>query len=316
MYHCDLSEIECTESAQNLAFVLSDDSLFFGTGYKVLRSQSEDYFVRCSRSRFNGKIKLVYFTKELTSFGSFLETADSSRAKRAILGVLKAVFSVQSNGFLSLGNVLWGLDTVFLDVATNNPQLVYLPVSLPRANRENLRAAQEFYRFCDDMLAACGCIDVSCGSVCKSPGYDAGDLNALRSLIEGSAFVEKASEARAMQGKGRLQSGGARFDTAALRLVAMPTAAHKPFAVDVPQGVTVLGKKQSEVDIVIDASTAISRVHCRLEFREGSLSVFDLGSANGTFVDGRRLRKGEGSRLSEGSHLRLADVEFVVEKAR
>jgi predicted component of type VI protein secretion system len=57
-------------------------------------------------------------------------------------------------------------------------------------------------------------------------------------------------------------------------------------------------------------SDSISRKHCVLRVREGRLFVEDLGSRNGTFVDGRRLA--EETEVQHGCQLRLGRLEFEV----
>jgi pSer/pThr/pTyr-binding forkhead associated (FHA) protein len=57
-------------------------------------------------------------------------------------------------------------------------------------------------------------------------------------------------------------------------------------------------------------SDSISRKHCILRVREGRLFAEDLGSRNGTFVDGQRLT--EETELQHGNMLRLGRLEFEV----
>jgi pSer/pThr/pTyr-binding forkhead associated (FHA) protein len=65
-------------------------------------------------------------------------------------------------------------------------------------------------------------------------------------------------------------------------------------------------------DFIVDAAM-VSRVHCRLTADDlGQLSVEDLGSTNGTFVNDRRIRT---AVLSTGDRLRLGRVELSVTKS-
>jgi predicted component of type VI protein secretion system len=88
-----------------------------------------------------------------------------------------------------------------------------------------------------------------------------------------------------------------------------------------------LGKKADAVDGVIEGNSAISRRHCKLIRGGGAIRaagdgvesggvesyfVVDLGSTNGTYVNGLRLRQGERMRLNDGDILRLANSEFAV----
>ena len=50
----------------------------------------------------------------------------------------------------------------------------------------------------------------------------------------------------------------------------------------------------------------VSRVHCRVFITGGSVFVEDLGSTNGTWVDGRRIAPNQPTRLTDAAALRLA----------
>lgn len=72
-------------------------------------------------------------------------------------------------------------------------------------------------------------------------------------------------------------------------------------------GETLLGREPGTAGSIDDAS--VSRRHARLVFEEGRATVEDLGSKNGTFVNGRRL--GEPSPLEDGDEIRLGLVSLV-----
>jgi predicted component of type VI protein secretion system len=58
-------------------------------------------------------------------------------------------------------------------------------------------------------------------------------------------------------------------------------------------------------------SGTVSRRHCRLHFQDGYLTVEDLGSANGTYVNGHRVAGKEVVR--PGDRLAIGPLVFVVE---
>lgn len=62
-------------------------------------------------------------------------------------------------------------------------------------------------------------------------------------------------------------------------------------------------------DVVID-SAEVSRHHARIEYRDGAFRVSDLGSTNGTFVNGRpadRTLVRDGDRITFGT----VDIDFL-----
>jgi pSer/pThr/pTyr-binding forkhead associated (FHA) protein len=83
-------------------------------------------------------------------------------------------------------------------------------------------------------------------------------------------------------------------------------AAHKLGA-----GTTVAGRQEGcQLQI---KSSQVSRRHCELFEKKGLLLVKDLGSSNGTFVNGERI---DGQRVLEpGDELTIGNVVFRVERS-
>lgn len=72
-----------------------------------------------------------------------------------------------------------------------------------------------------------------------------------------------------------------------------------------------IGKDRSS-DICIQGKY-ISRQHLLLDYTENELYVTDLGSTNGTYINGSKLNKGTRERLYKGDLLKLANINFRVE---
>jgi pSer/pThr/pTyr-binding forkhead associated (FHA) protein len=76
-----------------------------------------------------------------------------------------------------------------------------------------------------------------------------------------------------------------------------------PFRLDEPQ--TVVGRCRA-CEINLDSSR-VSRRHCRLAFGSEEVLVRDLGSTNGTWINGRRVDEGV---LRPGDVLGIAHLRF------
>jgi pSer/pThr/pTyr-binding forkhead associated (FHA) protein len=61
------------------------------------------------------------------------------------------------------------------------------------------------------------------------------------------------------------------------------------------------------------ASSTVSRKHCEIRLNADSVSVLDLGSSNGTFVNSERLPAGEERTLQPGCRLNIGGVRFLVQ---
>jgi pSer/pThr/pTyr-binding forkhead associated (FHA) protein len=81
----------------------------------------------------------------------------------------------------------------------------------------------------------------------------------------------------------------------------IPADGSRPIAL--VRDVTIVGRKKGLADIVLDHQ-GISKLHCAIAKTDGLLFVRDLGSTNGTKVNGQRVTRGAllpGDELSFGS---------------
>jgi pSer/pThr/pTyr-binding forkhead associated (FHA) protein len=69
-----------------------------------------------------------------------------------------------------------------------------------------------------------------------------------------------------------------------------------------------------DIDLTPDGGLegGVSRRHCRIYEDDGEFFVEDLGSANGTFLDGERLTPYLPHALSDGEVLQLGRVELEI----
>ena len=71
---------------------------------------------------------------------------------------------------------------------------------------------------------------------------------------------------------------------------------------------TILGRR---TDCTLRIQTSdVSRQHCQLVIKDDGLLVKDLGSSNGTYVNGKRVAE---TSLSPGDRLTVGPVVFVVQ---
>jgi|GEM_PF-3047134 len=78
------------------------------------------------------------------------------------------------------------------------------------------------------------------------------------------------------------------------------------------EGRQVIGRR-IDASIPID-DTKVSRDHALVDFRNGFFYLVDLGSTNGTYINGRRVQNA--SRLNLGDHLRIGNSVFKVDLIR
>lgn len=69
-----------------------------------------------------------------------------------------------------------------------------------------------------------------------------------------------------------------------------------------------MGREPGQNELVFPPDmTAIGRTHCKLELQGKNLFLVDLGSKNGTFLNGSRLRSGEAEKVVPGDSFYIAN---------
>lgn len=77
-----------------------------------------------------------------------------------------------------------------------------------------------------------------------------------------------------------------------------------------PGSVKTIGRSPG-AEFIVEAAL-VSRLHCQLTATADSLRVKDLGSTNGTFVNGKRVQAAE---LNDGDRLSVGRLELIVSKS-
>ena len=86
----------------------------------------------------------------------------------------------------------------------------------------------------------------------------------------------------------------------------VPLNGGKP--ISITRDVTLVGRKQGLCDLVLDRGS-VSKLHCLIVKTDGLLFIRDLGSTNGTKVNGQRVTRGA---LLPGDELAFASAKFRV----
>lgn len=79
--------------------------------------------------------------------------------------------------------------------------------------------------------------------------------------------------------------------------------------IPIVRDVTLVGRQKDLCDVIVDRSS-ISKLHCLIVRTDGLLFLRDLGSTNGTKVNGQRVIRGA---LLPGDELSFASEKFRVE---
>jgi pSer/pThr/pTyr-binding forkhead associated (FHA) protein len=78
--------------------------------------------------------------------------------------------------------------------------------------------------------------------------------------------------------------------------------------IEITRDITLVGRKAGTCDLVIERGS-VSKMHCLIVKTDGLLFIRDLGSTNGTKVNGQKVSRGA---LLPGDELSFASARFQV----
>lgn len=288
----------------NVQYIINEDNVFALTEFKVLKGQNKN-LINCSKVRFNGKIKLIYFTNEMKSLQNMLATLDVDSFINIIANLVSSVNDIKNNGFLDISNLALSFDKIFVDANTLAVNLVYLPINNPykdNALQENELKA-EIIKFIGSVPA------FATEKMSRITGYLSNGtltLSQLYSRLCGEvAGVRQVVISDGKQQKEEIKSG--------VRKALIFSCVSEPnVKFNINSNEFVIGKSADKVDGPITFNKAISRVHCKIIYQNGNYYIIDLGSANGTYVNSKKLQVQSPEPINNGDKVRLANVDFTI----
>lgn len=294
-----VTEMSC---GANFAYILSDNSFFLPTEYKVLQSRSGDCFVKCMRMLYNGKVALYYMTGAYKPMSEILPSIDAERFVTVTANILADIIEVNENGFLSCRNVDISFEHIYIDPATYKVSLIYLPLS---------RHMFSEYSVFESELRT-GLIKLISGlDMLSSPRMTqlSADLsNGMMSVGELYAALKGKAGAAPVNSDRRKQAESR--PAGYMRIVSLnaPTRVE----IQITKDEFVLGRKAGVADGVLSFNDKIGRVHCKINTIGNRHTVTDLHSTNGTFVNKKRLQPEQPCTIKNGDVIRLANSDFQV----
>lgn len=294
----------------NFAYVLNDNSRFIMTDYKVLLSQTNDMFVQCMKTLYNGHIEMFYITDDYRPMSTMFAGITSEMLITIASNLFAAIMEVRNNGFLSSQNIDVSWDKIFVNANTLKVKLVYIPVNYKVFDsysefESELRSSliklinnviDESNPRMDQFL-----IDLSNGSLNLKDLYNRTKGEGTEILInpyynQSAKVTPKHSNSVGEQ----------------LRLVAMNAPKGNHFEIIIDRDELLIGKKRDAVDVVISYNEMISRRHCKITKENDKYFITDVGSANGTKINGFRIPKDQKYPFDRGDIIRLANSDFQV----
>ena len=283
-----------------LEYLLADKEYFAQTEYKIIQNQNNVLFVESMQIKKNGKIDLCYLTKDLNPLNTLLSSVKNDGFIAILRNLLEAILLVKNNGFITCESIKLDIDKIFVEANSYKIRFIYLPLII-----------KEF----DNYVEFESSLRTKLIKLINAYEEDEeSDLLKIRNAIADSfkSLEDLKMELEVFANKNISIGEGTKMGlyNNDLRLVALN--APMSFELVLDSNDQLIGKKKELVDLVIPFNKMISRKHCRIRKIDGAYYINDEQSANGTYVNGKRLEVGQSIKIKSGDLIRLANSDFKI----
>lgn len=242
----------------------------------------------CHAVRFNEKIKLAYFTDEYTCLGERLLHMQLDEVCYIGQQLLDRIRMLEGRMEVSLENLAWDVDSIYLD-RQERVFCICLPAVIPEVSLTSQIYLKRVYALLEEMVEHTASGEEVCRQIEFQKEKDFGNWQSLK-----KALIRRMPE---------------EDETLTLKSVNTPQILN----FQVGHGEFKIGSDQEQADGWIPGVSTVSPLHAVVGWNDICFYVMDLGSANGTFLNGQRIAPMAQIPIGKGSVLKFADCTFNVE---
>lgn len=285
------------EEAGAIAYILEDDEEFYDIGYRAMQNNPIDCLIDCHKLTYNMKTKFMYFHDQMTSLDQKIKHLETYEIETLLQQLVVVIKEIEDYGFISLECIESRLERIYVDNRTPQIRFLYIPVKLGKASYNKVRFENKICRQLLYLLEK----EVTSES------------NQIRKIIEGLENDKTLQLNDVIEGLLKVATGGTQKEYIGQNSSAIVISAiNDQVAFHINGDEFVIGKKRRCVNGLILNNPTVSRVHCKI-CRVGEIFyLIDLGSSNGTYLNGMRLVPNTPIVIRLGDHIRVSNIEFLV----
>lgn len=291
----------------HIAYTFENNENVSPLGNRVMNKMNRDNIMSYHTVAYNGLPRLLYDIQDLKPLFNIIETLTEAEVIALMRQFLDIVSTVNGNDFINI----WAIDVnytrLYYSVKSKLLKCVILPVNEECDFHENMSWQDKYkntlamfsaqiFRSRPEMYADMYYLIMD---VTKS------EVELTTALLKFDFGVVRVDEVPSHPNTNSDESvGGVLF------LEHNSELGNLLFRVT--QKEYIIGKSTSSAQGVVNISTSVSRKHCVIRRNEGAYTLEDLGSSNGTFINGFGLDAGNQYIISNGDIIQIADVVFTV----
>lgn len=298
-------------AGQDFVYLLNNEENLISGEYEVVAAEENSIFLKCMYGSYNGQNSLYYATEGYVPVTTLLPMINESAFLKIVKDFLGAVIAVKNCVELKENHIVISLSKIYVKHGMEGVKITYLPMvdgNDGKADDFEMEMRKVFANIMRNTENVRGEKTFSVANSFSDPNIS---IEILYSMMGGNLM----NMIKAGIGFGRSISSG--IEKAPVNAeVAMPKIRLENLNGNIPDIVVdsedyVIGRSPDISDCAI-LEAAVSRIHCKVSKIDDKIAVLDLGSANGTYVNGSRLIPNQPHFISDNDVLRIANSDFLI----
>ena len=251
----------------------------------------------------NGRVRLLYGTEGYKLLSEVVGVLDNSELVLALVKFIKSIRNIQESDFLKITAIDINFNRLFYDPKEKSIQFVLLPINYECDLHDGESWSAVFRKTILILMSYIfAVIPEKYNEMYYAIMDDAKTDDDVIDYISNYEFeLQNVENIQVVPGESEISSK---------RLVLEHRGIDGNYIYVINKPEFVLGKS-ANVDGSISNSTNVSRKHCKITQVGCNYMIEDLGSTNGTILNGYILNSHEGYYINNGDKLVLADVELT-----
>lgn len=289
------SLFSAASEGNSFSYLLTETQTLNTTGFKVMHNLTSTGLLPAYQSHLNGQLRLVYDAADCISLSSAASSLTPSQFIQIVQSLLQLFAKIRTNGFIRMDNLLLDADHVMLD-QNRNVHLIYLPIDNHAHITTQLASSEIVLR---QLLTS---------FIDSTPNIRSERVARLNTALKNGK--EAFPEALAILNIESAMPSTTPQTAESVMLQLVGTGVGCVLSIH-KQG-AIIGRDTSRSTSLLSDSS-VSGVHCRV-YWDGKWYVEDLGSRNGTRVNGTALRAHQPCPLTSGDVLQISTLPFSVKE--
>lgn len=291
----------------HIAYTFENGENISPLGNRVMNKINRDNIMNYSTITYNGRTKLLYNIEDLKPLASVIESLPEAEVIAYMKQFIDIIGTVYNNDFINI----WAIDVNFVRLYYSSKsrllKCIILPVNDDCDFHENMTWQQK-YR--NSLAMFCSQIFRTNPDKYAELFYVIMDMS--KSEIELTQWFQKFDFGVTRVGDVVSNTDNNIIETVSGVLFLEHSSEMGNLIFRITQKEFIIGKSANNAQGVINISSSVSRKHCVIRKMDGSYTLEDLGSSNGTFLNGFGLEAGNQYYINNGDMIQIADVVFNV----